>query len=374
MPIYTLINARIHTGSGVLNEKAIQVENGKITAIGAFDGDGTEVIDLQGFEISAGFIDTHINGGEKLYFTQDPSVETIADIHDASLKQGTTYVLPCLITSSLPNILQGIQAIKDYQAQNPNTGVLGMHLEGPFLNPIKRGAHQKQYVRKPTDAELDAIIEAGRDLIKIMTIAPEEFTEAQLKRLIDSGICLSVGHSNATYEQAKAAFDAGIGLCTHLFNAMSQFGHREPGVVGATFASPNVYAPIILDGHHCSYAAAKIAHQNKKERLFLVSDALFVGDGVPHFQWEEFDAYLHDGQYRNSEGNLAGAAISMADAVRNAVNEVSISLEEAVEMATIRPAKAIGMADKIGQIAVGFPAKFTIFDEDLRFVKPLILR
>jgi N-acetylglucosamine-6-phosphate deacetylase len=370
---YSIINAKIHTGLKVIDNQSIEVLNGRIVALNETENPAAEVIDLQGYHISAGFIDTHINGGERLYFTEHPTIETIADINDACIKQGTAYTLPCLITSSLENILKGIEATKQYMAQNPNAGVLGMHLEGPFLNMSKRGAHQKQYIRKPTDEELQAIIEAGRDVIKIMTIAPEEFTESQIQMLLDAGINLSVGHSNATYETTHSAYNQGIKLCTHLFNAMSQFGHREPGVVGATFDDESVYAPIILDGFHCDYAAARIAHSIKKDKLFLISDALFVNEKIKHFKWENFDAFLENGQYRNSEGNLAGAAIAMADAVRNAVQQIGISLDEAIEMATIRPAKAIGMSHQIGQIATGFPAKFTIFDEDLYFFKPLIL-
>ncbi len=370
---YSIINSKIHTGSETIENRIIEVKNGRIIAINETVNSATEVIDLQGYHISAGFIDTHINGGEKYYFTEHVNTEAIADINDACIKQGTAYTLPCLITSSLENILKGIEATKQYMAQNPNSGVLGMHLEGPFLNMSKRGAHQKQYIRKPTDDELKSIIEAGQDVIKIMTIAPEEFTENQIQMLLDAGITLSVGHSNASYETTQSAYNQGVKLCTHLFNAMSQFGHREPGVVGATFDDDTVFAPIILDGFHCDYAAARIAYSIKKDKLFLISDALFVNEKVKHFKWENFDAYLENGQYRNSEGNLAGAAISMADAVRNAVQFVGISLDEAIQMATIRPAKAIGMSNLIGQIAVGFPAKFTMFDEDLYFFKPLIL-
>jgi N-acetylglucosamine-6-phosphate deacetylase len=154
---------------------------------------------------------------------------------------------------------------------------------------------------------------------------------------------------------------------------MSQMGHREPGLVGATFDNNNVYAPIILDGFHCDYAAARIAYKIKKDKLFLISDALFLGGKVKEFQWQEFDATLGDGFYRNSEGNLAGGAISQFETVKNAVQKVGISLEEAIKMATIRPAKAIKMEDKIGQVAVSFPATFCVFNEDFSEAKSLII-
>lgn len=367
-----IINATIHTGTEVLENQSIVIENGIISEINRIQS-ATEVFDLQNKHISAGFIDIHINGGEKYYFTQHANEETIQDIYGSSLKLGTTHVLPTLITSPLENILKGIEATRSFLEKNPNAGVIGMHLEGPFLNLAKRGAHLAAYIRKPTNAELAEIIKYGKGIIKLMTIAAENFTTEQLDMLLESGIKLSLGHSNATYKQAKSAYNQGITLCTHLYNAMTQMGHREPGVVGATFDSPDVYAPIILDGFHCDYAAARIAYKVKKDKLFLISDALFVGEKVKKFQWEEFDAYLENGQYRNSEGNLAGAAVSMADCVRNAVQHVGVTLEEAIKMATIRPAKALGMDDEIGQIGKGFPAKFVVFDESLNDFKPLVL-
>lgn len=372
-----IAHATIHTGTEVLDNHIIIVENGKIKTIEPIDNSGyesTHTIDLAGKHIAAGFIDTHINGGKNHYFTQHPTEETIEDIYESSMALGTTHVLPCLITSPLENILKGIEVTKSFIHKNPDSGVLGMHLEGPFLNLAKRGAHLAAYVRKPTNAELEEIIRYGKDVIKIMTIAAENFTDEQLDLLLESGIKLSLGHSNATYKQAQYAYRKGISLCTHLYNAMTQMGHREPGVVGATFDNNDVYAPIILDGFHCDFAAARIAHKIKKDKLFLISDALFVGDKVTHFQWEEFDAYLKDGQYRNSEGNLAGAAISMADGVRNAVQQVGISTEEAIKMATIRAAKAIGMEYSIGQIAIGFPAKFVVFDHQLKSFNPLLIK
>lgn len=371
-----ITNATVHTGTEVLQNQSIIIENGVIFSSEqkrvAFHADA-KTIDLKGKHISAGFVDTHINGGEKFYFTQNANEETIKDIYESSLKLGTTHVLPTLITSPLENILKGIEATRSFLEENPHSGVLGMHLEGPFLNLAKRGAHLAAYIRKPSNNELGEILKYGKGVIKLITIAAENFTSEQIDMLLESGIKISLGHSNATYKQAKQAYNQGITLCTHLYNAMTQMGHREPGVVGATFDSPEVYAPIILDGFHCDYAAARIAYKIKQDKLFLISDALFVGEKVKQFQWEEFDAYLENGQYRNSEGNLAGAAVSMADCVKNAVEKVGISLEEAIKMATIRPAKALGIDAEIGQIAKGFPAKFVVFDENLTNFTPLIL-
>lgn len=176
-----------------------------------------------------------------------------------------------------------------------------------------------------------------------------------------------------TYEQAQYYFSKGIKLVTHLFNAMTQFGHREPGLVGATFANESVYAPVILDGAHCDYAAARIAYELKKEKFFLISDAAFLGRKVENFKWENFDAHLENGFYRNEEGNLAGASISMDEAVQNAYKYLNVSADEAIKMATCRVAGAINMENEIGKIKPGFPATFVQFNPDLSQIKSLVL-
>jgi N-acetylglucosamine-6-phosphate deacetylase len=362
MSSYQIYAQKVYTGTALLSNQLISTENGFITSIEPSEfAEGA----LKVRNICAGLFDAHINGGERFHFTEKADEETIDDIYQASKILGTAYVLPTLITSSLENILKGIEATRNYMRNNPRSGVIGMHLEGPFLNPVKRGAHLTEYVRKPSDTELEAIISHGKDVIKLITIAPEMFSPQQIDMLLASGIAVSAGHSNATYQEASQAFDQGIRLVTHLYNAMSAFGHRQPGLVGATFDNDKVYAPIIIDGVHCDYAAARVAHKAKKDKLFLISDALFVGKKVTEFKWGDFDAYLQNGQYNNSEGNLAGATISLADAVRNAVNEVGIPLQEAIEMATIRPAAAVGLGNKIGSLAIGYPAVFTAFDDSL---------
>ena len=300
-----LVNGIIHTGDGIVSGGVIVIENGIIEAVQKTVPENCLLIDLKGSNIAAGFIDIHINGGEQLHFTQHPTEEAIHDIYESSLKYGTTEVLPCLISSSHENILKGIEAIKNYRLKY-NNGVMGMHLEGPFINPVKRGAHLLKYVRTPTNTELEEIIRYGKNVIKVITIAPECFTEEQLQMLLESGMVVSAGHSNMTYAQAQYYFGKGITLVTHLFNAMTQFGHREPGLVGATLQNDTVFAPIILDGAHCDFAAALLAYKLKKDKLVLISDALFLGGKVKEFTWQNFEAHLENGCYRNKEGNLAG--------------------------------------------------------------------
>ena len=367
-----VVNAIVHTGDEIIDNGIVIIENGIIVSVQKEIPNDIEKIDLQGKHIAAGFIDIQINAGEKHYCSQTANEDTIQDFYDSSLKYGTTHVLPCLISSSKETILEGIEAVKNYTQKHQN-GVIGMHLEGPFLNPLKRGAHSIDQVRKPTNAELEEIIKYGKGIIKVITIAPECFTDEQLNMLLESGIIISAGHSTMGYKEAQHYFSKGINLVTHLFNAMTQFGHREPGLVGAVFENENVFAPIILDGAHCDYAAAKIAYKLKQDKFFLISDATFLGRKVENFKWDNFDAHLENGFYRNEDGNLAGATISMLEAVQNAHNHLNVSADEALKMASSRVAAAIGMENKIGKIKTGFPAAFVKFNNDLSKIETLKL-
>ncbi|WP_256011682.1 N-acetylglucosamine-6-phosphate deacetylase [Desertivirga xinjiangensis] len=355
--------SKVFTGDAVLGNQVITSEAGRITKIEpGSPSEGHPTVNC----ISAGFIDVHVNGGERFHFTDKADQEALADIEQAFEKVGTAYTLPTLITSPHETIFKSLDAVKAYKDKNPGSGILGLHLEGPFINEAKRGAHLREYITSPSDEMIDRIISYGKDVISMITIAPEVFGTRQMERLLESGITISAGHSNASYEQACRAFDLGINLVTHLYNAMSPLLHRNPGLVGACFDRSSVYAPIILDGAHCDFPAARIAYKIKGDKLFLISDALFIGGKVTEFSWKGFNAFLQNGQYINSEGNLAGAAINLADALRNAVREVGIPLNEAIAMVTSRPAAVLGMEKHIGQIAAGFPAVFTVFDEDLK--------
>ncbi|MBC7935082.1 MAG: N-acetylglucosamine-6-phosphate deacetylase [Rhizobacter sp.] len=365
-----LINCTIYSKGQIINDATIIVKDGKIVAVQEDIPQDANIIDLQGKNIAPGMIDIQINGGEQFYFSEDPTAAALQDICHSSLQYGSTHILPCLISSPKEKILQAIETIKNYRATN--NSVIGMHLEGPFINPDKKGAHNAAIIRQPTNNELGEIIRYGKDAIKMITIAPEMFTSDQLDMLLESGIVVSAGHSNMNYEQAQFYFNKGIHLVTHLYNAMTQLGHREPGIVGAVFNNDKVYAPIILDGAHCHYAAAQIAYRIKKEKLFLLSDAAFLGRKKQSFDSPLLDATLVEGFYRNKEGNLAGAAISMIEAVQNAVNHVNIPLAEAIQMATSYVAKAIGMENELGQIAPGYPASFICFNDDFSASKTMV--
>ncbi len=365
-----VINAAIFTGDNIVYDKVLLIENGKITDFADQAPANATIYDAEGKNIAPAFIDIQPNGGYDLYFSKEVSEAALEDMYQASLDYGTGFIVPTLISSDFETILKAIEVVRRFKQKQP--GILGMHLEGPFINVEKRGAHPAHIIRKPTDEELFTIIKTGSDVIKIITIAPECFTERQLQLLLDSGINVSIGHSNINYDQSQYYFSKGITLVTHLYNAMTQMGHRECGLVGATFDNNNVYAPLILDGGHCHYAAARVAYRQKGDKLILLSDAAFLGRKKQQFHWENLSITLTDGFYRDGNGNLGGAAISMADAVKNAAEYLQVPVQEAVEMATSRVAKAIKMDDCMGYIKPGYAARLVMFDNSMEQFKTLI--
>jgi N-acetylglucosamine-6-phosphate deacetylase len=321
------------------------------------------------FEIIAPMLfDIHINGGYQFHFTSNPNETTVRDIDIASSEHGTWCTLPTIITSPPQNMIKGIKAVKKYISENPQSGVKGIHLEGPFLNIKKKGAHLEKYIVKPNKQLIDSFLEQGTDIIKMWTIAPEVFDEKTLDYLLETKLNISLGHSDATYEEAVNAIQKGSRLATHLYNAMSPLSHRAPGLTGAALTNNNLWNQIILDGHHCHFAAAGIALRQKPEKTILVSDALFLGRKKETFQWENFEASWRDGTYYNSAGTLAGAAISQLDAVKYAVNVVGISDVEAVKMSAINPYVALQIPDDQWDIKMGSKAPFIAFDTSFNFV------
>jgi N-acetylglucosamine-6-phosphate deacetylase len=351
----------IFTQGKRLKHKSIEINNGVIQKIN--DLSANTQFDFE--NLTSPLVDIHINGGENFHFTKEPTSACLNDIETSARKNGVGYLLPTVITSDFSNIFKAISETKVYLQNHQDSGILGIHVEGPFINPIKRGAHLLKYIKEPNDQLINELIKSSNGIVKLLTIAPELFTNEQIDLLLKSNICISAGHSNATCEEATHSFNRGINLVTHLFNAMSVFNHRSPGLIGASLLHKKVYTPIILDGIHCSWDAAALAYKIKKDKLILISDALFQNHKKMHFQWEEFDAIFTNNQYINSEGNLAGAAISMADAVKNAVTILGIPLEKALKMASENPLKNLKLNRKIGSIVKGYEANFLTFNNNL---------
>lgn len=377
------INATVFTGEGWLSNASVRIGNGRIqevtTEIPDLDSlpDSEDVVDLAGDYLIPGLVDLQLYGGSHLFLNDQPTPDTVRHIYDSHVHNGTTTLLPTIHSTSLAVMQQSMAAVAAVRTENP-FGIPGIHIEGPYFNPVKRGAHSMAYVRTPADGELETLFGINADVIRILTLAPEILTADQLdtiKMLKHPDTLLSLGHSNATYQQATQAFNEGIPLATHLYNAMRSYESREPGVVGAVFDHPTVRASIIADSYHCHPTAIRIAYRLLGERLFLISDALFAsasGLPRPNFTLEQFVVHYEPdttgagpGRYVNNEGNLAGSAITLIDCVRIAVNQAQIPLTSALRMASLNPAQIIGMDDQLGRIQANYVANLVRLDQSL---------
>lgn len=354
----------LYTSGQSPERQKLKIEDGVILQVTAYSGD-----DFDYENLAPALVDIHINGGEQYHFTADPTAAALVDMELSAQKNGVGYVLPALITSSPENIFAALETVKNYIGAHPGTGIAGLHLEGPFISVKKRGAHLTKYIRTPDDRLLREIIDVGGPALKMITIAPEHFKDSQIKMLLEAGIKVSLGHSDCSYARAVEAFDLGVNLVTHLFNAMSPFHHREPGLTGAALMAEDVYTPVIPDGVHARFEAVELALQMKKDRLFFISDALFQNHQKESFQWEEFDARLINGDYINADGNLAGATISMADCVINGVNILGLSLEDALFRSSGLPAEVLELP--AGKAEAGYPARFISFADNFSDLKYL---
>ncbi|GAB3327341.1 N-acetylglucosamine-6-phosphate deacetylase [Larkinella ripae] len=372
MQDFSLTNATVFTGTAVLSGASVRVANGLIQEVTAAQPTDSDSIDVEGQWLVPGFVDLQVYGGSGVCLNQAPTAETVAHIYETHLPAGTTSVLPTLFSTSREVILQAIAAIRAVRQTNPN-GILGLHVEGPYVNPEKRGVHSLAYVRKPAEAELNELIAEGHDTVRMLTIAPEIFTGQQLTHLVSqtasSSLQLSLGHSNATYREAIQAFNTGIPLATHLYNAMRPLESREPGVVGAVFDHPAVRASIVADGFHCNWAAIRIARRLLGDRLFLISDAMFANPPQPTAVLDDLQITYENGRYTNQEGKLAGSSITLLDAVRNCIRHVGLEPAEVFRMASTVPAEIAGFGATIGKIAPGFVANLAVLNADLAVSK-----
>jgi N-acetylglucosamine-6-phosphate deacetylase len=295
------------------------------------------------------FIDIQIYGAHNKLFAVYPNADALFKLYDYCSNGGALHFCPTVATNSYEVFYQCIDAIKDYW-QKGGKGCLGLHIEGPWINKIKRGAHIESLIHSPNIKEVKKLLAYGKDVIKIITLAPEVCSDAVVDLIQSYNIIISAGHTNATYQQAFQCFDKGIPTVTHLYNAMSALQHREPGVVGAVFNHPNVKSSIIPDGYHVDYAAVKIAKKIMKERLFVITDAVTKTT-------KGFYPHQKAGDKYESNGILSGSALTMKKAVNNLVDFCDIELEEALRMCSLYPARVLGLKH-LGKIAKGYKASF----------------
>ncbi|OON38835.1 N-acetylglucosamine-6-phosphate deacetylase [Izhakiella australiensis] len=378
--MYALINGRIYTGHEVLDNHAVVIANGLIERLCPLNElpTGITTRDVQGANIAPGFIDLQLNGCGGVQFNDDMaaiSVETLKTMQKANQRSGCTSFLPTLITSNDELMRRAVESMREFLAQN-KFQALGLHLEGPWLNPLKKGTHNPELIRQPTADLVDFLCDNAEVISKI-TLAPEKVAPEVIRRLSAAGIVISSGHSHATYAEARRGFEAGISFATHLYNAMPTITGREPGLIGALFDTPDVYCGIIADGLHVHYANIRNAKRIKGDRLVLVTDAtapagLSADESIDRFIFAGKTIYYRDGLCVDENGTLSGSSLTMIEAVRNTVEHAGIALDEAIRMATLYPAKAIGVDRLLGSIATGKVANLTVFTGDYHIIQTYV--
>ncbi|WP_261642678.1 N-acetylglucosamine-6-phosphate deacetylase [Erwinia mallotivora] len=374
--MYALTNGRIYTGHEILDNHAVVISDGLIDRVCARDALPANVAlrDVNGALIAPGFIDLQLNGCGGVQFNDDLaaiSSETLHIMQKANEKSGCTSFLPTLITSSDEMIRRAVEVMRAYLAQHTSQA-LGLHLEGPWLSPRKPGTHNPALIRTP-EPELVNFLCENADVIAKITLAPEQVNGSVVRQLRDAGIVISAGHSHATYAEARQGIAAGVSFATHLYNAMPTITGREPGLIGALFDSPDVWCGIIADGLHVHYANIRNAKRIKGDRLILVTDATApAGASIDRFIFAGKTIYYRDGLCVDEKGTLSGSALTMIEAVANSVEHVGIALDETLRMATLYPARAMGVDDKLGSIDAGKVANLTVFTRDYKIIKTIV--
>ncbi|MGF1925408.1 MAG: N-acetylglucosamine-6-phosphate deacetylase [Bacteroidia bacterium] len=304
-----------------------------------------------------GFIDLQIYGAGGKLFSAEPSIESLSQIERTLISEGTTGFLLCIATNT-PEVFQKcITVAKEHRTNAKNC--LGLHLEGPFINAKRKGAHVEQFIRKANLDEIKALLDFGDGIIKMMTVAPELQDDQVIQYLLDNGVVLSLGHSDATFAQATAAYHRGVQSTTHLFNAMSPMQHRAPGVPAAVFNHPSARASIIVDGHHVDFEMVKLSYTLLKERLFLITDAVTNCASGP------YQHQYRDDKFVMPDGTLSGSSLTMLQAVKNCVAHCDIPLTDALRMSSLYPAQLIGIDKYEGKLASELQADLIVLDAEL---------
>lgn len=364
-----LVNGRVLGDAGFLEDHAVLVEGGRIAAVAAA-GDprvrDADAVDLEGGWLLPGFIDAQVNGGGGVLLNNTPTVEGVRAIARAHRRFGTTGLLPTLISDRVGTMREAIAAVREAIARGV-PGVLGIHLEGPYLAPARKGTHDASVFRVP-DADEVALATSLGNGVTVLTLAPERVPADTIRDLVARGVIVCAGHTAADYEAARAGLDAGVRGFTHLFNAMTPIAGREPGVVGAALEDQGSWCGIIVDGVHVHPASLRVALAAKpRGKLFLVTDAMpMVGAGSPSFELYGETITAVDGVVRNAAGALAGSALDMATAVRNCVRLLGLPLEEAARMAATYPARFLRIDGERGRIAPGLAADLVLLDAALQ--------
>ena len=365
-------NGHVLTERGFERDVCVVVEDGFIVAVLHGDPPSGDLIDLDGGYLVPGFIDAQVNGGGGVLFNNDTTVDAIAAIGRAHRRFGTTGFLPTLISDDAAVMQRAITATRDAIEQGV-PGVLGIHLEGPYLAPARKGTHDDAKFRVP-DADEIAMATSLDNGISLLTLAPERVPTESIRAIVQRGGIVTAGHTAGSYDEIRAGIDAGITGFTHLYNAMTPLQGREPGAVGAALEDDACWCGVIVDGVHVHPASLRVALKAKpRGRVFLVTDAMpMVGGDDPSFDLYGETITAIDGVVRNAAGALAGSALDMASAVRNSVHLLGLPLDEACRMAAQYPAEFLGIGGTHGRIAPGYRADLVLLDGEVRVLRSWI--
>jgi len=350
---------RIFTGTNWLQDHAVIEEDNRIVDIVPASA---LLLNQQTYQVVKhntlvpAFVDIQIYGAYGKLFSAYPEAQSLTRLYDYCCKGGALHFMPTIATNTTEVMYSCIDAVKEYWKQG-GKGCLGLHLEGPWINPLKKGAHVESLIHSSSVHEVKAVLDYGKDVIRMITLAPEVCSDEVIELIQSRHIIISAGHSNATFHQAVESFNKGIHTITHLYNAMSPLNHREPGLVGAAFLNTSARASIIPDGYHVDFAAVKIARQIMKERLFVITDAVTETVKGPYTHCLDDNRYV-------SNGTLSGSALTMMKAVKNLVLYCAVELEEALRMCSLYPAQVLGI-NNLGLLKKGYTSSFIELDVEL---------
>ncbi len=370
---FALTGARVFDGADMLDGMTVIID-------GSFIGDvlpashlprDIEVYDLKGGILTAGFIDVQVNGGGGALMNDRPTIETVRRIAEAHRKFGTTGLLPTVITDDQKVIDRAVAAVQD-AISNHVPGILGIHLEGPFLDVIRKGAHSANYIRAMTQSDVQRIAAIACGSV-MLTLAPNKVSTRFISELAQRGVLISLGHAEATVAEVQQALEAGARAFTHIYNAMSQLNGREPGMVGACLADHESFCGVIVDGLHVAEIALKVLFAAKaNNRIMLITDAMPSAAGGPEtFELQGRTARRVGHGLQLDDGTLAGSIVTMDEAVRRSV-QLGVSLENALRMASLVPAQFLRRENKLGRVAKGFVASMVHLSDDLHVEKTWI--
>lgn len=353
---------RIFTGEEWLANHAVLVDEGNIQAVVSQGNIPTnaQVADYGSNMLAPSFIDLQIYGALGFLLAVKSTPETLSNIYQYCKAGGANYFQPTVATNTYDVIYACIDAVKAYWLAG-GKGVIGLHIEGPWISKAKRGAHIEKFIHSPTTEQAKELLEYGKGAVSMITVAPEVCSDEIIKLIQSYNVVVSAGHSDATFQQGTDAFNTGIPAATHLYNAMSPLQHRAPGMVGAVMQHPKVMSSIVADGYHVDFAAISIAKKIMKERLFFITDAVTETNEGYYPHKREGDKYV-------SNRILSGSALTMAKCVKNGIEKAGIELSESLRMASLYPAKVMGLDGQLGKIAKGYKAEFVVLNDNLDVV------